>query len=135
MLVLSILSISMVAVVMVEFGSHGCTAAVIADGEGHRHWVRDAGQICMLAFHLALESMATEPGNLRLQLHPVDRPLELKASFLLLCEGPGRDGRSERTCPTREFELHIFCQWINPVAASTQGETGLQIKGIIDARA
>jgi len=25
---------------MVEFGSHGCTAAVIADGEGHRHWVR-----------------------------------------------------------------------------------------------
>ena len=117
-------------VVMVEFGSHGSTAAVSADGEGHRHWVRDASQISMLAFHLALELITAEPGNLRLQIHAVDRPLELKVSLFILCEGPSRDGRDERARPTREFECHIFCQRINLIAASSEGETGLQIKGM-----
>src|SRR5207253_7665889 len=122
--VLSILSVSMVTFVMVEFGSHGCTVPVIADDERHCHRVRDASQICMLAFHLALESMAPNSGNLCLQSYAIDRSLELKASFLILCEGSGWDGRGERASPTRKFEFRIFCQRMNPVAAGTQGETG-----------
>src|SRR5262245_39668070 len=121
----------MVAFVMLEFGSHGCTAAVIADGEGHRYWIRDAREICMLAFHLALELMATEPGNLRLQLHTIDCPLELEASLLVSFEGARRDGRGERAHLTREVERHLIFHQVNAVAGNTQDEIRLYLEGII----
>ena len=101
-------------------------AAVIADGECHRHRVRGPGQIGVM--RLRVERVALGPRGLdpHLQVHAIDHPCELERPKPFPFEGAGRDGRGEGA----DLEGHRLGGGIDPVAGAPQGEAGIKIKVI-----
>src|SRR4030095_4211050 len=92
--------------VLVKLGLHWRTTAVIADGEYHRHWVRNPSQIRALPFCFESISMVATGSHCDFELHTVDRSCECEPALLVLCKGANWKTRGERACLAHKCECH-----------------------------
>src|ERR1700731_3915008 len=113
-------------------------AAVIADGQHHRHRVRGPGQTGATRLRVERVAQGPRPRDDRLQPHAADLPVEAERSVLVLMlvpvlvlvltEGAGRDRDGEGADGQRDR----LGGGIDPVAGgAAQGEAGLKFKAIL----
>src|ERR1700682_4237555 len=106
-------------------------AAVGADGEAHRHWVRGPGQVGALRLGVERVSQGARPLDQRLQPHAFEDPVEGERPAvvlaLVLFEGAGRDGDGEGAY----LERDRIGNGIDPGRGAAQGEVGLKLKAIL----
>ena len=112
---------------------HRRLAAIIPDDKLQRHRIREAGQVCVLALDFKREGIVVKRSQLCFKRHAVKLPLEPEMSLLLL-EGVRWDRGNKGGCSPCECKSHGIVHQINTIAVGTEGEPGLQLKDIVDAR-